>query len=98
MPSKLCPILERGVKGFPLFKTRASSPRGHSSDWLVVRSLGVSVITLLVPTSLGSTCWWADAVNSFLPVGVSAQGTWFRILSVVLEEDLKVLDFVQWLE
>ena len=31
----------------------AWSARGHSSDWLVVRELGVSIIKFLVPTCLG---------------------------------------------
>ena len=37
----------------------AWSAHGPSSDWLVVRSLGVSIINLLVPTGLESPCWWA---------------------------------------
>ena len=35
------------------------STGGHSSDGLVVRSSGVNIISLLVPTGLGSTCLWA---------------------------------------
>ena len=35
----------------------------HPSDWLVVREQddvsGILIISLLVPTSLGSTCWWS---------------------------------------
>ena len=64
--------------------------------------MGVSIIHLLVTTSLGSTCLWA-AYSSFLPPGEgfsvckTAQRIWFR-LSLVLEGDLKVLDFVYWLK
>ena len=43
---------------------------GHSSDWLVVRSLGVSIINLLVPISLESRCLWQHTVNLYL-VGIS---------------------------
>ena len=75
------------------------SARGHSSDWWVVRSSGVSILNLLVPTSLGSTCLWA-AYSKLLPPGggfsicKAAQRTRLRILSIALVEELKVLDFV----
>ena len=38
---------------------------GHSSDWLVVRSLGVSIINLLVPISLGCASLRAAYSNFF---------------------------------
>ena len=31
----------------------------NQPDWLVVRSSGVGIISLLVPAGLGSTCLWA---------------------------------------
>ena len=57
------------------------------------------LINLLVPTGLGATCLWA-ACSYLLPPGggfgicKTAQRMWLRILSVALEEELKVLDFV----
>ena len=74
------------------------SAHGHCSDWWMVRSLGISIINLLVLTDLESMCWWA-AYSSFLPPGGGFKGktaprTWLRIRSTVLEEELKVLDFV----
>ena len=33
-------------------------------DWLVVRQVAVSIINLLAPTALGSTCWWAAGLVS----------------------------------
>ena len=38
---------------------RAWSACGHSSDWLVVKLVGISIINLQFPTGLGSTCLWA---------------------------------------
>ena len=70
-----------------------------SSDELVVRQPGVNIINLLVSTSLGSMCLWA-AYSYLIPPGggfsicKTAQTTWLRILSIALEEEPKVLDFV----
>ena len=47
------------------------SARGHSSDQLVVRSLGVTTINLLVPTCLACMCLWSAYINFFHLVGVS---------------------------
>lgn len=75
------------------------SAHGHSSDWTVVRLSGVSIVNLLVPTSLESTCLWV-AYQQLLPPGgnlssyKTAQRMWPRILSMALEEGLKVLEFV----
>lgn len=60
--SKLCPALEGLVRGFLAVVQgagRAWSAHRHPSDWLVVGQLGVSIISLLVPSSLGSMCLWA---------------------------------------
>lgn len=67
----------------------------------MVRSLGVIVIRLLVPTGLGSTCLWAVHTWLLPPSGgfstyETAPRAKIRILPAVLEE-LKVLDFVEWL-
>ena len=57
----------------------------------------VCIINLQVPADLGSTCLWA-AVSQLLPTrrGFSlcktSQKTWFRIFSIVLEEELKILE------
>ena len=40
------------------FAEPACSARGAFPDWRVVGSLGVSVISLLVPAGLGSRCLW----------------------------------------
>ena len=55
-----------------MFKEQVLPARGHSSDWLVVMSSGVSVIHLLIPAILGgsiqltSSTWWGlqDLQNS----------------------------------
>ena len=68
----------------------------------MVRSSGASISDLLAPTHLGSLGWRA-AYSSFLPRGrgfsicKTAQRTWLRMLSIVLGEELKVLDFIEWL-
>ena len=36
---------------------------GRSSDWLVVRSLGVTILSLLVPAGLGSAAGGQHAVS-----------------------------------
>ena len=69
---------------------------GHSSDWLVVRQLGVNIINLLVPVSLGSTCLWANYSSTWWGFQhlQNSSRIWLRVLSIALEEELKVLDFV----
>ena len=64
----------------------------NSSDWLVVRSSGVNIINLL-----GSTGLWVAWGQSLPSDGgfslcKTAQSIWVRILSIALEEELKVLD------
>ena len=89
------------MRSLILSRSRAWSACGHFRDWCVVRSQGVSVRSLLVPTGLGSPCLWA-AHSGLCPPGGGfstchkAPRTWLRVLSVVFEE-LKVPDFVQWL-
>ena len=64
--------------------------------------MGVRILDLLVATGLGSMRLWAAGSYRLPPGGgfstcKRASGTQLRILSVVLEEELKVLDFVEWL-
>lgn len=54
-----------------------SGEQGVLSSWTfpdgwVPRSLGVGVISLLVPASLGSTCGWAASSGLLAPAGASA--------------------------
>ena len=58
-------------------------------------------MNFLVPAGLAGT-WGQHTVNFFQPGGgfsicKTAPRTWLRILSLVLEEELKSLDFVEWL-
>ena len=55
-----------------------------------------NIIKLLVPTGLGSTCWWS-AVNFFYLMGVLVSAKQLRILSIAPKGELKVFDFVLWL-
>ena len=63
--------------------------------------MGVSIINLLVPTSLESMIPMlvvSIELTSFTQWGFqylqTAQSIWLRILSIALQEKLKVLDFV----
>ena len=63
-PSKLCILTWRGSEKFySNGSKRVLSVCGHSSGWLVVRQVGVSIIGFLVWTGLGSTSWWATYFN-----------------------------------
>ena len=64
MPSKLCcnPEWVFSRSG----SKRAWPACGHSSDWLVVRKVGVRIISCLVPACLASACLSA-ACSQFLP-------------------------------
>ena len=71
-----------------------------SSDWLEVRSLGVTIINLLAPTGLGSTAGGQHAVSfSHLGASVPAQQLTEHssILSIALEGEVKALGFILWL-
>ena len=48
---------------------RSWSPCGHSSDWLC----GRNIISLLVPTSLGSICLWVTYFSHLVEVSISAK-------------------------
>ena len=70
--------------------------------WLVVSELTGSEHSPLVPPHLGSMRLWTAC--SLLPppargfsVCKTAHRIWLRILSIALEKELKVLDFLQWL-
>ena len=69
----------RGSEGFYSngSRRRAGSACGHSSDWLVVRQLGVSIINL-VPTSLGSVYVLVGSTQVTSPTcgafGIKVQG------------------------
>ena len=67
IPSKLCDPVEGIVRSLQCSRSRAWSPHGLSSVWLVMRWLGVGIIHLL-PTSLGSVCLWS-AYSFLLPAG-----------------------------
>ena len=73
----------------------AWSAHGHSSDWLVVRS---GSLTFWFQSVWGLCACGQHTVNFSHLVGVSvsakAQRTWFIILSIVLETELIVLEFV----
>ena len=57
MPSGLC--VPHGGDSEESKVLREQGVVSSSSDWLVVRSSGVSIISLPLPTSLASTCLWA---------------------------------------
>ena len=65
LPSKtVCPDLERVMKSFVVMIQRGHDQLIHSSDWLIVRCVGVCIINLLVSKGLGSRsggslCLWA---------------------------------------
>jgi hypothetical protein len=62
---------------------------GHSSNWLVVRSLGVSIINLLVPISLGSASLRAAYSNFFHSV-------WVVVGFQYLQNSSKILLYVSF--
>ena len=49
------------------------------------------ICTLRVSTQLISSTWWG------FPTLLNNLRIWFRISSIALEEELKVLDFALWL-
>ena len=68
-----------------------------SSDWLEVRSPGVTIINLLSPTGLGSPAGGQHAVSfSHLGASVSAQQLTGHssMLSIALEGEVKALGFI----
>ena len=68
-----------------------------SSDWLEVRSPGVTIINLLAPTGLGSTAGGQHAVSfSHLGASVPAQQLTGHssILSIAPEGEVKALGFI----
>lgn len=73
---------------------------GRFSDWLVMRSLGVTILSLLVPAGLGSVAGGQHAVSfSHLGASVPAQQLTEHssILSIALEGEVKALGFILWL-
>ena len=60
------------------FEEPACSARGAFPDWRVVGSLGVSVISLLVPAGLGSPCLGAARSGRLPPGGASAPAEQLR--------------------
>ena len=63
---------------------------------------GNQYLHLPVPSSLGSTCLWAAhswllLLDEGFTICKTAPRTWLRILSIVIDEELNVLDFVEWL-
>ena len=58
------------------------SDHGHSSDWLVVRKSGISIINLLVLTGLGILCLWTAVNSPHLVEGFSVYKTVQRYCSV----------------
>ena len=70
-------------------------------DWWVVRSLGA--VSSTSDSNQSGVCMLVGSRQLTFPPGggfstcKTAPRTWLRILSVVLEEELKVLDFVEWL-
>ena len=71
---------------------------GSSSDWLVVRSSGASIISLPVPAVWGPCASGQHTVNVshlvWASAGKTVQRTRPRIVSMVLEEEIKALDLV----
>ena len=59
IPSKLSVTPPGAVVESLEFKEQTWSTHGHSSNWLVVRSVGLSIINLLLPSGLGSMYLWA---------------------------------------
>lgn len=73
--------------------------RGCSSGWLVMMPSGARSISLRVPTVWGLRACEQHTVNfCSWRVCRTAQRTWLGMLSVALGEDLKLLDFSQWLK
>ena len=99
MPQGLFPLLEGEVRSLTVLEEQGMIC-SHTFSWLVDGEIIGSITNLLVPTGLGSLCFWA-AYGWLLPRGggiqhlQTASRTWLRILSIVFEE-LKFLDFVEW--
>ena len=94
MPSELCVLPGRGSEESYGGKEQGRTAGSPSSDWLVVRKLGVGVINLLVPTHLGSLYLWAACSwlsDRSFRLCTSSQ-RWFIMLSLVLAEELKIPD------
>ena len=77
-----------------------SSAHGPSSDWLVVRSLGVYLVVPSCVSNWSGVYGLVDSGQLTSSTGGDfnickrAQRTRLRILSIALEEELKALGFV----
>ena len=75
----MCSHLEQAERRFIVNGSkRARSAHGPSSDWLVVKSVEVSIVSLLVPKGLGSTSCWAAQCYLSRQIGVSVSAQQLR--------------------